>query len=67
MAKFCEYRDLFKWNKQLMEDDWNDGQTYVLKTVNKASDKTVSITNTKMSVKLILFDRVGVHINCKSR
>ena len=42
MAKFCEYRDLFKWNKALMEDDWNDGQTYVLKTVNKGPGGTVS-------------------------
>ena len=38
MAKFCEFRDLFKWNKQLMEDDWNDGQAYFLKTVNKGGD-----------------------------
>lgn len=44
MAKFCEYRDLFKWNKQLMEDDWNDGQTYVLKTVHKG--KGTEFTNT---------------------
>jgi len=28
------YRDLFKWNKNLMEDDWNDGQHIVIK--NKA-------------------------------
>ena len=41
MAKFCEYRDLFKWNKNLMEDDWNDGQAYVLKHTVKGND-TVS-------------------------
>ena len=46
MAKFCEYRDLFKWNKQLMEDDWNDGQTYVLKTVHKGKG-TVSTWESK--------------------
>jgi len=44
MAKFCEYRDLFKWNKQIMEDDWNDGQTYVLKTTSKCGD--AELTNT---------------------
>lgn len=44
MAKFCEYRDLFKWNKQLMEDDWNDGQTYVVKMVNKKAG--AEFTNT---------------------
>lgn len=38
MAKFCEYRDIFKWNKQLMEDDYNDGQSYFLKTVNKSKE-----------------------------
>lgn len=38
MAKFCEFRDLFKWNKQLMEDDYNDGQAYFLKTVHKGGD-----------------------------
>ena len=35
MAKFCEYRDLFKWNKNVMEDDWNDGQAYMLKLAMK--------------------------------
>ena len=38
MAKFVEYRDQFKWNKQLMEDDWNDGQAWVVKTTTKAVD-----------------------------
>lgn len=38
MAKFVEMRDLFKWNKQLMEDDWNDGQAYVVKATTKSGD-----------------------------
>lgn len=35
MAKFCEYRDMFKWNKNVMEDDWNDGQAYMVKLATK--------------------------------
>ena len=35
MAKFGAYRDLFKFNKTLMEDDYNDGQAYTLKLTNK--------------------------------
>ena len=35
MAKFCEYRDMFKFNKNVMEDDWNDGQAYMVKLATK--------------------------------
>jgi len=35
MAKFEKYGDIFSFNKKLMEDDWNDGQKYVLKMKNK--------------------------------
>ena len=38
MANFVEYKDMFKWNKGLMEDDWNDGQAYVVKTAHKGGD-----------------------------
>lgn len=44
MAKFVEYRDLFKWNKDLMEEDWNDGQAYVVKHTTKGAGAT--FTNT---------------------
>jgi len=44
MAKFTEYRDIFKWNKQLMEDDWNDGQAYVVKHVMKGDDTEFTTT-----------------------
>lgn len=47
MAKFCEYRDLFKWNKQLMEDDWNDGQAYTVKHTLKGED-TEFVTTAKV-------------------
>lgn len=32
---FENYNDLFKWNKNLMEDDWNDGQHLVIKAKGK--------------------------------
>lgn len=44
MAKFCEWRDLYKWNKQLMEDDWNDGQQYFVKYTQKGSDCEMTTT-----------------------
>jgi len=47
MAKFCEYRDIFKWNKQLMEDDWNDGQAYTVKHTLKGED-TEFVTTAKI-------------------
>lgn len=31
MAKFATFKDMFKWNKNLMEDDFNEGQKYVIK------------------------------------
>ena len=29
------YRDLFSWNRELFEDDWNDGKLYTIKLKNK--------------------------------
>jgi len=31
MPKFVEYRDIFKFNKQLLDDDYNQGKAYVQK------------------------------------
>jgi len=31
MAKFATFKDMFKWNKNLMEDDFNEGQLYTVK------------------------------------
>lgn len=33
---------MFDWNRNLMEDDWNDGQHMVVKMKNKSSGGTVS-------------------------
>jgi hypothetical protein len=43
MSKIESWGDLFKYNKELLEDDFNHGQGLVLKTKTKASDNvTVS-------------------------
>ena len=30
MAKFTQWKDIFEWNKKLMELEWNDGQQYTV-------------------------------------
>jgi hypothetical protein len=43
MSKIENWGDLFKYNKELLEDDFNHGQGVVIKTKSKASDNvTVS-------------------------
>ena len=38
---FPLYSDFFKWNRELIEDDWNDGKQYVAK-LKKKGDGVVS-------------------------
>ena len=38
MSKLENWGDLFKYNKELIEDDYNHGQGIVIKTKSKASD-----------------------------
>lgn len=41
--KLENYSDLFKYSKELLDDDYNHGQSLVLKTKSKAADNvTVS-------------------------
>ena len=42
MSKFEDFGDLFNWNKELFEDDYNDGQKFVVKHKKKVGS-TVSI------------------------
>ena len=44
MSKFEDYADLFKWNRCLMEEDWNDGQQYTLKIKNKGPNNEFATT-----------------------
>ena len=38
MSNLQNWGDLFKYNKELLEDDYNHGQGVVVKTKSKASD-----------------------------
>lgn len=40
MLKLENFGDLFKYSKELLEDDYNHGQSLVLKTKNKGQDGT---------------------------
>lgn len=46
MSKIENWGDLFKYNKELLEDDFNHGQGVVLKTKSKASDNVTEISST---------------------
>ena len=38
MLKLENWGDLFKYSKELLDDDYNPGQQLVIKTKNKSSD-----------------------------
>lgn len=40
MLKLENWGDLFKYSKELLDDDYNHGQSVVIKTKNKSSDDT---------------------------
>ena len=40
MPKLDSWADLFKFNKELLEDDYNPGQGLVVKTKYKSLDET---------------------------
>jgi len=48
--KLENWTDLFKYNKELLEDDYNHGQALVLKTKSKASDN-VTVSNYTPSMR----------------
>lgn len=43
MATFSSFKDMFKWNKQLFEDDFNEGKLYTVKHKKDLGNKTVSL------------------------
>jgi len=47
MSKFEDFGDLFNFNRDLMEDDYNDGNKYVVKWKKKAG-KTEFATTVKV-------------------
>jgi len=44
MTKFVAWKDMFDFNKKLMEFDWNDGQAYTVEHKVK-QDAFVSISD----------------------
>lgn len=44
MSKFEDFGDLFNFNRDLMEDDYNDGQKYVVKWKKKAGSTEFATT-----------------------
>lgn len=44
---FDNFKDFFKWNREIVEDDWNDGKLYVAKFKTKASGVVSSIWDKK--------------------
>ena len=44
--KLENFSDLFKYNKTLLEDDFNAGQALVIKTTSKATDNVTEISST---------------------
>jgi hypothetical protein len=43
MATFSTFKDMFKWNNQLFEDDFNQGKLYTVKHKKDLGNKTVSL------------------------
>ena len=63
MSKFEDFGDLFNFNRELMEDDYNDGQLYVIKHKKKAGTSefgtTVKVGEKKDGVsKLALEEKI---------
>jgi hypothetical protein len=51
MLKLENWGDLFKYSKELLDDDYNHGQQLVVKTKNKSSDDvTVSMLQLRFCV-----------------
>jgi hypothetical protein len=44
MSKFQDFNDLFDWNRCLMDDDYNDGQQYVIKHKKKVGNSEFATT-----------------------
>jgi len=44
MSKFQDFNDLFDFNRELMDDDYNDGQLYVVKHKKKAGSVEFATT-----------------------
>ena len=57
MAKFATFKDMFKWNKQLFEDDFNEGKLYTVKHKKDLGNKTVSLELSNLTFHFHLGNR----------
>ena len=48
MAKFVKFGDMFKWNKNLLDDDYNEGKLYIVKHKKTLNDSASIETNFKV-------------------
>lgn len=48
MSKFQDFKDLYDFNREVMEDDFNDGQKYVVKWKKKLDQGTEFATTVKV-------------------
>jgi hypothetical protein len=46
MSKLENWGDLFKFNKELLDDDFNAGQKFVIKAKRKSDDGLVDLSTT---------------------
>jgi hypothetical protein len=63
MSKFEDFNDLFNFNREVMEDDFNDGQLYVVKHKKKVGTTefatTVKVADAKdASSKLAVEEKI---------
>lgn len=47
MSRLENWGDLFKYSKELLDDDYNHGQYLVVKTKNKAAGEGNTVSNKK--------------------
>lgn len=68
MPKFAEHRDLFKFNKELLDDDYNPGQALVVKAkVTHPTDKKLESSITAKVGNPKADDTSAVAIECKCK
>ena len=63
MPKLESWADLFKFNKEVLDDDFNPGQAFVAKLKNKSADGTTvitSLTSYQLFINISLIC-IGVH------
>jgi len=66
MTDFDNFADLFKWNRSLMEDDWNDGQHLVIKDKRKLLEDHEISTTIKVAEAMGNKHNIGAEMKWKA-